>query len=55
MFIFDELVLIKKVIDFAIDNGYKEDLNPDTIAKINVIERKLIAFEVPKSNKGSHE
>ena len=54
MFNFDELILIKKIIDFAVDSGFKEDLQPDDIQKVNDIERKLFAFKIPESNKGAH-
>jgi len=55
VFNFDELILVKKIVAFAIDAGFINTLDIENIEKLTNIERKLLAFKVPESNKGNHK
>ena len=54
MFSFDELIWIKKLIDNRSDKYFLTTLPLDEEEILTNIEKKLVAFKVPQSNKGTH-
>lgn len=44
----DETILLDKILTFAIDKGFKQELSLRNTNIINCIERKLLAYKVPE-------
>ena len=44
----DETILLQKIVNFAIDKGFKQELSPRNTYTINCMEQKLLAYKVPE-------